>query len=226
MTPLYGDSSPSWSTNQNGNQPPIANSGGPCSGVIAQNVPFNGGGSFDPDGTISSYSWTFGDGGTGTGVSPTHNYTSAGTYTVTLAVTDNLGAQTSATTTTSITTAASEQYLANFNLSTLARQPYTNESSYWNDILRAAYPNGQISMLLAVRELGKTLFESSEYAARNRDNHWYVYDLYKTYLMREPDAPGWAFWENQCNLYGREQVRRAFDECIEFAGIIATLTPS
>jgi YD repeat-containing protein len=44
--------------------------------------------------------------------------------------------------------------------------------------------------------------------------------------MRDPDASGWSFWENQCNLYGREQVRRAFDECGEFAGIVATLTPS
>lgn len=81
-------------------------------------------------------------------------------------------------------------------------------------------------MLLAVRELGKTLFESSEYASRNRDNHGYVYDLYKTYLARDPDSSGWAFWENECSVSGREQVRRAFDECAEFAGIVATLTPS
>jgi PKD repeat protein len=220
----FGDYSPSW--NANGNQPPVASSGGPYSGVVAQNVPFSGNGSFDPDGSINSYSWSFGDGGTGSGVSPTHTYASAGTFTVTLTVTDNLGAQTGATTTTSITTAASEQYLANFNQSALARPPNTNESSYWNDILRAAYPNGQSSMLLAVRELGKTLFDSSEYAARNRDNHWFVYDLYKTYLMREPDAPGWAFWESVCNANGRESVRRAFDESDEFAGIVATLTPA
>jgi TolB protein len=113
----FGDYSPSWNTS--GNQSPVASSGGPYGGVVAQNVPFSGTGSFDPDGSISSYSWTFGDGGGGSGVSPTHNYASAGTYTVTLTVTDNLGAQTGATTTTSITTAASEQYLANFNLSAL-----------------------------------------------------------------------------------------------------------
>lgn len=136
-----GDYSPSW--NASGNQPPVASSGGPYSGVIAQNVPFSGNGSFDPDGSISTYSWSFGDGGTGAGVSPTHTYASAGTFAVTLTVTDNLGAQTTATTTTSITTAGAEQYLANFNLSALARQSDTNESTYWNDILRAAYPNGQ-----------------------------------------------------------------------------------
>jgi YD repeat-containing protein len=224
----YGDYSPSWSANAQGNQSPIAISGGPYSGVVAQNVAFSATNSFDPDGSISGYSWNFGDGGTGSGVSPTHSYATPGNYSVSLTVTDNLGAPATANTTTTITTAGAEQYLANFNQSALARQPNANESSYWNDILRAAYPNGQSSMLMAVRELGKTLFKSSEYASRNRDNHWYVYDLYKTYLSRDPDAPGWAFWENELTLnhLNREQLRRAFDECTEFAGIVATLTPT
>lgn len=42
---------------------------------------------------------------------------------------------------------------------------------------------------LAAVALGKTLFESAEYAARNRDNHCYVYDLYKTFLMRGYGPP-------------------------------------
>jgi subtilisin family serine protease len=45
----------------------------------------------DPDGSISSYGWKFGDGQTGTGVSPSHTYGQAGTYTVELTVTDNSG---------------------------------------------------------------------------------------------------------------------------------------
>ncbi|MBC8028496.1 MAG: PD40 domain-containing protein [Pyrinomonadaceae bacterium] len=213
------------------NNPPVANPGGPYSGVTAQNIPFNGSGSSDSDGTITSYAWSFGDGGTGLGAVPTHAYTSAGTYTVMLTVTDNQGAQASANTSVTITVAGSEQYLANFNQAALARGLYPNESAYWNDLLRAAYANGQNSMLLAVRELGKTLFESSYYAARldrqgTQHDVDYVYDLYKTYLMREPDAPGWAFWTDQCEFYGRENVRRAFDESGEFAGIVATLTPS
>ena len=52
---------------------------------------FNGSGSHDPDGSIASYAWTFGDGATGTGVSPSHTYASASTYTVSLTVTDNSG---------------------------------------------------------------------------------------------------------------------------------------
>lgn len=48
--------------------------------------------STDSGGTINAYSWTFGDGGTSTSASPSHTYTAAGTYTVTLKVTDNTGA--------------------------------------------------------------------------------------------------------------------------------------
>ena len=48
--------------------------------------------SSDPDGTVASYAWDFGDGQTGVGATPTHVYQNAGTYTVTLTVTDNAGA--------------------------------------------------------------------------------------------------------------------------------------
>jgi PKD repeat protein len=54
---------------------------------------FNAGGSTDPDGTVARYDWDWGD-GTSTpngGPTPTHVYTTAGTYNVTLTVTDNEG---------------------------------------------------------------------------------------------------------------------------------------
>ncbi|MBW2257119.1 MAG: PKD domain-containing protein, partial [Deltaproteobacteria bacterium] len=51
---------------------------------------FDGSGSSDNDGTLVDYSWDFGDGNIGTGVSPSHTYAAGGTYTVTLTVTDDL----------------------------------------------------------------------------------------------------------------------------------------
>ena len=72
------------------NQSPTASfTANPISGYAPVAVSFNASSSSDPDGTIVSYSWAFGDGATGTGVSPSHTYTSAGTYTVRLTVTDN-----------------------------------------------------------------------------------------------------------------------------------------
>jgi 6-phosphogluconolactonase (cycloisomerase 2 family) len=59
-----------------------------------QATSFNGGPSVDTDGgTIASYEWDFGDGITQTTTTPTttHTYQAAGTYAVTLRVTDNEG---------------------------------------------------------------------------------------------------------------------------------------
>jgi PKD repeat protein len=59
-------------------------------------VSMNASASYDPDGGIVSYSWTFGDGTTGSGLSSNHAYSAVGTYTVTLTVQDNGGASGSA----------------------------------------------------------------------------------------------------------------------------------
>ena len=55
-------------------------------------VRFDGSGSSDPDGTIVSYSWVFGDGATGEGPTTTHTYPDAGSYTPQLTVVDDRGA--------------------------------------------------------------------------------------------------------------------------------------
>jgi len=62
-------------------------------------VEFDGSGSADADGSISSYDWEFGDGSTATGVQVSHSYGSPGDYTVTLTVIDD-GATDAATTVT------------------------------------------------------------------------------------------------------------------------------
>ncbi len=83
------------------NQPPTANAGPDQTVTIAAGqsniaVTLNGSGSSDPDGTISTYTWT-GSPNPADTVSPTVTLT-AGSYTFTLVVTDNNGASSAADT--------------------------------------------------------------------------------------------------------------------------------
>lgn len=76
------------------NKPPVVSfTYSPENPVVGQDVTFDASESHDPDGSIVSYEWDFGDGSKETTTSPTiqHSYSSAGTYTVTLTVTDNGG---------------------------------------------------------------------------------------------------------------------------------------
>ncbi len=86
-----------------GNQAPTANANGPYSGTVGNPVGFSSAGSSDADGTIVSYLWDFGDGSTSSSANPSHTYGAAGTYTVTLTVTDDQGATGSSTTSADIT---------------------------------------------------------------------------------------------------------------------------
>lgn len=67
---------------------------------------FDASGSTDPDGSIASYAWDFGDGAKGEGAKPSHTYTKAGTYAVKLTVTDDSGE--SGTLTKQVTAGTSE----------------------------------------------------------------------------------------------------------------------
>jgi PKD repeat protein len=84
------------------NKPPVANPGGPYTATQGVALKFDGTHSSDPDGTIASYSWSFGDGTTAVGASPSKTYSTLGTYTVSLTVKDNKGATATATTTASV----------------------------------------------------------------------------------------------------------------------------
>src|SRR5581483_2946909 len=85
-----------------GDQPPVSVPGGPYTGGVSQTVSFNGSNSYDPDGTVVSYSWNFGDGTSSSAMNPTHAYSSAGVFTVTLMVVDDGGLSNSASTTATI----------------------------------------------------------------------------------------------------------------------------
>ncbi|WP_455393287.1 PKD domain-containing protein [[Eubacterium] cellulosolvens] len=76
------------------NKPPHANAGGDLEVLTFTEVQFNSSNSSDPDGTIVSYSWDFGDQGnmgkdTSTETNPKYTYDFPGVYTVTLMVIDD-----------------------------------------------------------------------------------------------------------------------------------------
>jgi PKD repeat protein len=76
-----------------GNQPPVADFGfSPSTGEYPLEVTFDGTSSYDPDGKVVSYAWTFGDGGTGAGDIVKHTYKKNGTFFIKLTVTDDKGA--------------------------------------------------------------------------------------------------------------------------------------
>ncbi len=59
--------------------------------AVGQAVSFDGTASHDPNGTIATYRWDFGDGTSGGGATTSHTFASAGTETVALTVTDDHG---------------------------------------------------------------------------------------------------------------------------------------
>lgn len=80
------------------NSPPVAQfARTPSSGEAPLAVFFDAAESTDSDGSIVSYAWNFGDDGTGSGVTTTHVYTTAGTFEATLTVTDDRGSEVSLT---------------------------------------------------------------------------------------------------------------------------------
>ena len=84
------------------NQTPTADIADPsCAGLVCD---FDGSGSSDPDAgdSIASYAWDFGDDETGTGATPSHEFAAAGSYDVTLTVTDQDGAEGSTTVTVEV----------------------------------------------------------------------------------------------------------------------------
>lgn len=70
-----------------------------CSGLDCE---FDGSGSSDTEGAIAGFRWDFGDGAAATGQSVAHSYESDGSYTVTLAVTDEGGNTAERTTSVSV----------------------------------------------------------------------------------------------------------------------------
>ena len=104
------------------NELPQAAAGGPYTATAGERVTLDGRASHDPDGTLVAYAWDFGDGTTGTGATPTHIYAQAGSYNITLTVTDNDGATDNSTTLVTVAPPVIELFFDSF------------EAGQWNDL--------------------------------------------------------------------------------------------
>ncbi|MBN2001109.1 PKD domain-containing protein [candidate division KSB1 bacterium] len=80
------------------NLAPVALANGPYAGKPDEFIRFSSNGSSDPDGSIASYLWDFGDGETSSTANPRHRYTRTGLYEVRLTVIDNDGLSATAVT--------------------------------------------------------------------------------------------------------------------------------
>ena len=81
------------------NQSPVAKFSTSC---VETDCSFNAHKSEDPDGSIESWEWSFGDGGSSSGTQTEHSYADEGTYTVRLTVKDDEGASAIRTQTISV----------------------------------------------------------------------------------------------------------------------------
>ena len=71
--------------------------------VVGETIDFDASSSVDPDGTIVSYVWNFGDATTSEEINPSHSYASAEDYIVILTVVDDHGISMSNTTLLTVT---------------------------------------------------------------------------------------------------------------------------
>lgn len=122
-------------------QPPVARaSANPTSGNVPLSISFSSSGSYDPDGSIVSYQWNFGDGSTSTQSHPSYTYQRAGTYTATLTVKDNDGLTASATVTITVSQVANKPPKASFTWD--PHEPYEGQTVKFTD--RSTDEDGKI----------------------------------------------------------------------------------
>ncbi|HHE51472.1 MAG TPA: PKD domain-containing protein, partial [Candidatus Acetothermia bacterium] len=86
----------------------------PTSGQAPLAVSFDASASSDPDGTIASYTWNFGDGQNGSGMSGSHIYANEGTFTAILTAIDDGGLMSTASETITVSAPANVSPTAAF----------------------------------------------------------------------------------------------------------------
>ncbi|MFT5521025.1 MAG: serine protease [Enterobacterales bacterium] len=111
-----------------GNTPPVASFTADCTLLSCD---FNAVLSSDPDGSIATYDWNFGDNTTGTGVEASKTYQANGPYTVTLTVTDDDGATGTSSQTVSVSDGTDPE-VSDFTLTGLRSDNNREITIYWS----------------------------------------------------------------------------------------------
>lgn len=151
------------------NQQPQADINGPYTGNTSTPVNFSSAGSFDNDGSIVSYEWSFGDGTTSSLSNPSHQYTVSGVYTVSLTVTDDQGVTHTDTSEASITIVNNEVINACENGgSAISGSRVYEDTAYC--VADTSHPDQvQLSHMVSSDNAGKTLEITLRYGGGNAD---------------------------------------------------------
>jgi len=84
------------------NTAPVIVHNGPYTVNLGEQINFSSEGSYDPQTSISSFNWDFGDGASSSLANPVHTYSTAGEYTITITATDSQGMSTTVSTTATV----------------------------------------------------------------------------------------------------------------------------
>lgn len=181
-------------------------------GIAPLAVSFDGSGSYDPDGSIVSYQWDFGDGSTAVGETAAHTYTVAGIFTVTLTVKDD---KIATGTTTTLVTATSEGmktiYVSYISLSVISNK---NRNSVNAVVYARCKEDGAIVPNATVSVKWSGLFNYTMDGVTGDQGAAYFYSVdtrssgYVIFTVTDITAPGYVYDPSQ--NYGNDAIANIY----------------
>jgi hypothetical protein len=144
-------------------------------------VQFSASGSTDANGDALSFAWTFGNGATGTGATPSYTYTTAGTYVATVTASDGKGGSSQASVTITATGTTSGGTTCKFGTPRSTALPSVHQSYKYAHVIGTGGPNlGNLTDFTINWDLpNRGLYQFSA-STNNGVPNWYVDLLPKT----------------------------------------------